>query len=94
MIETDSIRQELIQSNDMLRVQIWILGGLISFLLVILIAFAKGAWNDMKNIVSNLEIRVDTLEKKEVGASKDVAHSRELIEQVSIKLDLILDRNA
>lgn len=93
IITNDTIRQELINSNEMLRVQIWIMGGLISFLLVMLIAVAKSMWNDTKKIIDNLAVRVDTLEKKDVGTSRDISYSREMIEQLSIKMDLFIERN-
>ena len=46
----------------MLSVQVWVLGGLVSFLLVVLIALAKGAWTDVRKVIDDHENRLIELE--------------------------------
>jgi hypothetical protein len=59
----EAVQQELIRSNEMLATQVWILGGLISFLLMLLIGLARGAWNDMRKMIDDHEGRLTELEK-------------------------------
>jgi len=56
------MEQELIRSNEMLSIQVWVLGGLVSFLLIVLIALAKGAWADVRRVIDDHENRLTELE--------------------------------
>jgi len=58
----EQVQQELIRSNEMLAVQVWVLGGLVSFLLVVLIALAKSAWMDVRKFIDDHETRLADLE--------------------------------
>lgn len=58
----EQVQQELIRSNEMLAVQVWVLGGLVSFLLVVLIALAKSAWADVRKVIDDHENRITDLE--------------------------------
>lgn len=59
------IQQELIRSNEMLATQVWVLGGLISFLLMVLIYFAKASFTEMKDMLHDHEERIQNVEKNE-----------------------------
>lgn len=59
------VQQELIRSNEMLSVQVWVLGGLVSFLLMVLIYFIKTSLNRVEDAIANHEDRLQTIEKNE-----------------------------
>lgn len=59
------LHEELIKSNELLSMQVWVLGGLISFLLMVLIYFAKSSFVEMKEMLSDHEDRIQTVEKNE-----------------------------
>ncbi len=64
MENTDLIK-EIVQSNEMLRIQIWILGGVLSFMLLILIGFARSTWMDAKAMLENHDQRIVILERND-----------------------------
>ncbi len=60
----DQMQQELIQSNEYLRIQIWILGGSILILLSIAGMFARSAWIDIREMLGDHEVRIRKVESK------------------------------
>lgn len=61
----EQVQQELIRSNEMLATQVWVLGGLISFLLMVLIYLAKASYTEMKDMLHDHENRIQSVEKNE-----------------------------
>ena len=59
----EQIQQELIQSNEYMRIQIWILGGAITVILTIAAAFARSAWLDARTMLVSHEKRIQETEK-------------------------------
>lgn len=49
----------------MLATQVWVLGGLISFLLMVLIYLAKASYTEMKDMLHDHEERIQNVEKNE-----------------------------
>ena len=92
----EQVQQELIRSNEMLAVQVWVLGGLVSFLLVVLIALAKGAWMDVRKLIDDHENRITQLEafknrKEDLIESHetDIKEHRELIGRLEVSVSKI-----
>ena len=84
------MEQELIRSNEMLSMQVWILGGLIIGLLAILGFFARGAWLDMKALLQDHEERLRLVEDHKIEMSglverheKDIDEHKQLMTRLS-----------
>lgn len=86
------MEQELIKSNEMLATQVWILGGTIIGLLALLGFFARGAWMDMKAMLSDHDKRIDVLERHKERTEERHVNNGAVIEQIRTKLDLLIDR--
>lgn len=92
----EQVQQELIRSNEMLATQVWILGGLISFLLLVLIGLAKGAWSDVRKTIEDHENRLTDLEtfknqKEQMIEDHDqhIDKHRELIGRLEVSISKI-----
>jgi hypothetical protein len=59
----DQMQQELIKSNEYLRIQIWILGAGIGLILMVAVAFARNAWMDVREMLGNHEVRIQKVER-------------------------------
>lgn len=86
----ENLQQQLINSNEMLAQQVWILGGLIIGLLAILGFFARGAWMDMKQMLQDHEDRIRRVEDHKIEMSglverheKDISEHKQLMTQLS-----------
>lgn len=84
------MEQELIRSNEMLSMQVWILGGLIIGLLAILGFFARGAWMDMKALLQDHEERLRLVEDHKIEMNglverheKDIEEHKQLMTRLS-----------
>lgn len=80
----------------MLATQVWVLGGLVSFLLVVLIALAKGAWTDVRKVIDDHENRLTNLEafknQKEqmiTDHDADIEKHRELLGRLEVSISKI-----
>ena len=89
----EQVQQELIRSNEMLATQVWVLGGLISFLLVVLVAMARSAWTDVREILNDHEVRLKPLEEHKHRAEERYVNNREIIEEISNKISLLYERD-
>ncbi len=58
----DQMQRELIQSNEYLRIQIWILGAGIGIISTVAMAFARSAWIDTQTMLKGHEIRIRKVE--------------------------------
>lgn len=87
------IQQELIRSNEFLATQVWILGGAISFLLLVLVALARSAWVDVRAMLADHEVRLKPLEEHKHRTEERYVNNRELIQEISEKLNLIYERD-
>lgn len=88
----EQVQQELIRSNEFLAQQVWILGGLIIGLLAILGFFAKGAWNDMKDIIKIHDDDIKALKEHKTRAEERHTNTSQIVEEIKNKLDLIYQR--
>lgn len=84
------MEQELIRSNEMLSMQVWILGGVIITLLAVLGFFARGAWMDMKALLQDHEDRIRAVEDHKIEMSglverheKDIDEHKQLMTRLS-----------
>lgn len=59
------MHEELIKSNEFLSMQVWVLGGLVSFLLMVLIYLAKTSFGRVEAAIADHENRIQTVEKNE-----------------------------
>jgi len=88
------IHEELIKSNELLSMQVWVLGGLIIFMLGVLGWFARSAWSDMKGMLTDHESRIQTVEKNERDTvqilkftTNDVTEHKRLMAELSSRVD-------
>jgi len=93
----EQVQQELIRSNEMLSIQVWVLGGLVSFLLIVLIALIKGGWNDVRKVIDDHENRLSELEafknQKDgmiTDHENDIKEHRELIGRLEVSVSKII----
>lgn len=63
MTDNERIVSDIIQSNELLRIQIWILGGVLSALMLLIIWFAREAWQDAKSMIENHDHRLNIIER-------------------------------
>ncbi len=77
----EQVQQELIRSNEFLAQQVWILGGLIIGLLAILGFFARGAWMDMRTMLTDHEDRLRAVEDHKIQMSGLVERHEEDIKE-------------
>lgn len=90
----EQVQQELIRSNEMLATQVWVLGGLISFLLMVLIYFAKASYTEIKDMLHDHEVRLQTVEKNERDTTQilkfttdDVHEHKRLMDGLTARID-------
>jgi len=79
-------------SSEILQLQVWILGGVISVLLIFVIALLKANMSDIKQMLEDHERRIGTLEKHKERTEERHVNNGALIEQLRTKLDLLIDR--
>ncbi len=70
----EKLINDIITSNELLRVQIWILGGVLSALLLLITFFAKEAWNDARSMIDNHTQRITILEKNDAIKEQAIEH--------------------
>lgn len=59
----ERVIQEIIESNEMLRIQMWILGGVIIVMLAIVSGFVNSAWKEVKSMLFDHGQRIMKSEK-------------------------------
>ncbi len=64
-MSNEDLIKDIINSNEMLRVQIWIMGGVLSAVGVVGIFLVREAWTDMKEILENHTSRIMILERND-----------------------------
>lgn len=65
--------KDIIESNEMLRIQIWILGGLILALFGIVVWFSKNAWEDMRKLLGEHDDRIVEVERTIAVQGKELS---------------------
>lgn len=86
----ENIQQQLINSNEMLAQQVWILGGVIIGLLSLLGFFARSAWVDMRTMLTDHEDRIRKVEDHKIEMQglverheEDIKEHKQLMAQLS-----------
>jgi hypothetical protein len=86
------VQQELIRSNEMLSVQVWILGGAIIFLLSILGFMARSAWSDVNRMLQEHDTEIKVLKEHKTRTEERHINTSFIVEEIKTKLDLIYEQ--
>lgn len=75
-METDSQKMiaEIVQSNELLRTQIWILTAVLGTMFMILIYFVSSAWKEMKDVLENHGFRLVVVEKNQAVMENEIGN--------------------
>ena len=88
----EQVQQELIRSNVFLAQPVWILGGLIIGLLSILGFLAKGAWADMKEMLTAHDSDIKALKEHKTRTEERHVNTAMIVEEIKTKLDMIYEQ--
>lgn len=90
----ENIQQQLINSNEMLAQQVWILGGVIIGLLALLGFFARSAWVDMRAMLTDHEERIRNVEDHKIEMQglvdrheEDIKEHKRLMSELSTNVN-------
>jgi ABC-type lipoprotein release transport system permease subunit len=72
MTDQERMIAEIVQSNETLRTQLWILTSVISLMFIVVSGLINGAWKEFKTMVLNQENRLQVAEKNIVGITRDI----------------------
>ena len=86
-------------SSEILQLQVWILGGVISVLLIFVIALLKANMADIKQMLEDHENRIAQVERHRDVSEERHKNSGDVIREIKgnitdirTKLDLLIDR--
>ena len=78
-------------TNEVLELQVWILGGTISFLLVILISILKSNLADIKQVLDDHTKDITELKNYKASTDERYTNNKEIVNEIRTKLDLIYE---
>lgn len=71
-MDNKELIEEIIRSNQILTFQIWVLGGVVVFMMLVVTGLARATWMDAKSMLENHEVRHQISEKNIVRLDSNV----------------------
>jgi uncharacterized membrane protein YgaE (UPF0421/DUF939 family) len=78
-------------TNEVLQLQVWLLGGVISFLLVVLIGILKSNLSDIKKVLDDHTRDISELKNYKASTDERYTNNKEIVNEIRTKLDLIYE---